>query len=156
MSVSHLNAPTRFIEVDGDRFAYRRWGKSSGAPPLFFIQHFRGGMDHWDPVITDGLAEGREVILFDARGISASSGGPRNRIEEMADDIAAESLGADIVIDYKNQAFESLLRDYDVVLNSQDKVTLEKSLKILKQGGNSYRSPVLRILDLLENRAQVG
>jgi hypothetical protein len=135
MSVSHLNAPTRFIEVDGDRFAYRRWGKSSGAPPLFFIQHFRGGMDHWDPVITDGLAEGREVILFDARGISASSGGPRNRIEEMADDIAAESLGADIVIDYKNQAFESLLRDYDVVLNSQDKVTLEKSLKILKQGG---------------------
>ena len=41
MSVSHLNAPTRFIEVDGDRFAYRRWGKSSGAPPLFFIQHFR-------------------------------------------------------------------------------------------------------------------
>lgn len=89
MSVSHLNAPTRFIEVDGDRFAYRRWGKSSGAPPLFFIQHFRGGMDHWDPVITDGLAEGREVILFDGRGISASSGTPRNRMEEMADDIAA-------------------------------------------------------------------
>ena len=82
-------APTRFIEVDGDRFAYRRWGKSSGAPPLFFIQHFRGGMDHWDPVITDGLAEGREVILFDGRGISASLGTPRNRMEEMADDIAA-------------------------------------------------------------------
>jgi pimeloyl-ACP methyl ester carboxylesterase len=56
---------------------------------LFFIQHFRGGMDHWDPVITDGLAEGREVILFDGRGISASSGTPRNRMEEMADDIAA-------------------------------------------------------------------
>jgi hypothetical protein len=29
----------------------------------------------------------------------------------------------------------SLLSDYDVVLNSQDKVTLEKSLKVLKQGG---------------------
>jgi pimeloyl-ACP methyl ester carboxylesterase len=41
------------------------------------------------PVITDGLAEGREVILFDGRGISASSGTPRNRMEEMADDIAA-------------------------------------------------------------------
>jgi NADPH:quinone reductase-like Zn-dependent oxidoreductase len=35
------------------------------------------------------LAEGREVILFDGRGISASSGTPRNRMEEMADDIAA-------------------------------------------------------------------
>ena len=46
-----------------------------------------------------------------------------------------KSLGADIVIDYKKQDFESLLRDYDVVLNSQDKVTLEKSLKVLKQGG---------------------
>jgi len=86
MSASHLNAPTRFVEVDGDRFAYRRWGKSSGAPSLFFIQHFRGGMDHWDPVITDGLAEGREVILFDGRGIAASSGTPRNRMEEMADE----------------------------------------------------------------------
>lgn len=88
MSENHLSAPTRFVEVDGDRFAYRRWGKSSGVP-LFFIQHFRGGMDNWDPAITDGLAAGREVILYDGRGISASSGTPRNRIEDMADDIAA-------------------------------------------------------------------
>ena len=88
MSETHLTAPTRFIEVDGARFAYRRWGNSSGVP-LFFIQHFRGGMDHWDPVITDGLAEGREVILYDGRGIAASSGTPRNRMEDMADDIAA-------------------------------------------------------------------
>jgi NADPH:quinone reductase-like Zn-dependent oxidoreductase len=46
-----------------------------------------------------------------------------------------KSLGADVVIDYKRQDFESLLHDYDVVLNSQDKVTLVKSLKVLKQGG---------------------
>jgi pimeloyl-ACP methyl ester carboxylesterase len=88
MSENHLNAPTRFIKVDEDHFAYRRWGKSSGIP-LFFIQHFRGGMDHWDPAITDGLAEGREVILYDGRGISTSSGTPRKRMEDMADDIAA-------------------------------------------------------------------
>jgi NADPH:quinone reductase-like Zn-dependent oxidoreductase len=47
----------------------------------------------------------------------------------------AKSLGADIVIDYKTQDFESLLRDYDVVLNSQDKTTLGKSVNILKPGG---------------------
>ncbi|EHP40992.1 alpha/beta hydrolase fold family protein [Cupriavidus basilensis OR16] len=87
MSDTHLNAPTRFIEVDGDRFTYRRWGKPSGAP-LFFVQHFRGGLDHWDPLLTDGLAEGREVILFNGRGVASSTGTPRNRIEEMADDIA--------------------------------------------------------------------
>jgi len=90
MSDTHLTAPTRFVEVGSDRFAYRRWGNnSSGQPPLFFLQHFRGGMDHWDPLMTDGLAAGREVILYNGRGIASSSGRPRTRIEEMADDAAA-------------------------------------------------------------------
>ena len=89
MSDTHLTAPTRFIEVDGDRFAYRRWGNTqSGQPPLFFVPHFRAGLDHWDPLLTDSLAEGREVILFNGRGIASSTGAPRNRIEDMADDIA--------------------------------------------------------------------
>jgi NADPH:quinone reductase-like Zn-dependent oxidoreductase len=44
-------------------------------------------------------------------------------------------LGADLVIDYKTQDFETLLSDYDVVLNSQDTKTLKKSLRILKRGG---------------------
>jgi pimeloyl-ACP methyl ester carboxylesterase len=89
MNHKHLSAPTQFVEVDGDQFAYRRWGNASTSqPPLFFVQHFRGGMDHWDPLLTDGLAEGREVILFNGRGIASSSGIPRNRIEDMADDIA--------------------------------------------------------------------
>ncbi|MEI5526520.1 alpha/beta hydrolase [Streptomyces brasiliscabiei] len=88
MSDTHVTAPTQYVEVDGDRFAYRRWGKSSGVP-IFLVQHFRGGMDHWDPLLTDGLAEGREVILFNGRGVASSSGAPRNRMEDMADDIAA-------------------------------------------------------------------
>lgn len=46
-----------------------------------------------------------------------------------------KSLGADIVIDYKTQDFETILKDYDLVLNSQDEETLEKSLRILKKGG---------------------
>jgi alcohol dehydrogenase len=45
------------------------------------------------------------------------------------------SLGADVVIDYKKEDFSHVLRDYDVVLNSLDKVTLEKSLRVLKPGG---------------------
>jgi len=45
------------------------------------------------------------------------------------------SLGADVVIDYKTQDFEDVLRDYDVVLNSQDARTLDKSLRTLKPGG---------------------
>ena len=46
-----------------------------------------------------------------------------------------KSLGADVVIDYKTQDFEDVLRDYDVVLNSQDGKTLEKSMRVLKRGG---------------------
>jgi NADPH:quinone reductase-like Zn-dependent oxidoreductase len=46
-----------------------------------------------------------------------------------------KSLGADIIIDYKKEDFETILKDYDVVLNSQDTKTLEKSLKVLKTGG---------------------
>lgn len=44
-------------------------------------------------------------------------------------------LGADLIIDYKNSDFENRLSDYDVVLNSQDQKTLEKSLRILQSGG---------------------
>lgn len=87
MSNSHLTAPTRFVDVNGDKFAYRRWGNSgTSQPPLLFLQHFRGGMDHWDPLMTDGLAEDREVILYNGRGIASSSGQPRTSIEDMADD----------------------------------------------------------------------
>jgi NADPH:quinone reductase-like Zn-dependent oxidoreductase len=46
-----------------------------------------------------------------------------------------KSLGANVVIDYKTQDFEDVLHDYDVVLNSQDRKTLAKSLRVLKSGG---------------------
>jgi NADPH:quinone reductase-like Zn-dependent oxidoreductase len=46
-----------------------------------------------------------------------------------------KSLGADIVVDYKKDAFEAILRDYDVVLNSLDADTLDKSLRVLRPGG---------------------
>ena len=47
-----------------------------------------------------------------------------------------KSLGADLVIDYRKDDFEKILRDYDVVLNSQDKVALAKSVNVLKPGGH--------------------
>ena len=38
--------------------------------------------------MTDGLAAGREVILYDYRGCASSTGVPRTLIEDMADDAA--------------------------------------------------------------------
>ncbi len=46
-----------------------------------------------------------------------------------------KELGADVVVDYKKNDFEKILSDYDVVLNSQDSKTLDKSFSVLKSGG---------------------
>jgi NADPH:quinone reductase-like Zn-dependent oxidoreductase len=47
-----------------------------------------------------------------------------------------KSLGADLIINYKTEDFSTLLKDYDVVLHSnREKIVLEKSLGILKKGG---------------------
>src|ERR1700739_5181126 len=65
--------PTRSVEANGIRFAYRRWGKQSGLP-LVFNQHFTGNLDNWDPAILDGLAKEREVIIFNNAGGASSTG----------------------------------------------------------------------------------
>ena len=70
---THQTAPTQFIEANGFRFAYRRFGKPGGVP-LVFNMHFMGTMDYWDPAVTDDFARDREVILFDNAGVSSSSG----------------------------------------------------------------------------------
>jgi pimeloyl-ACP methyl ester carboxylesterase len=70
---THLTAPTQLVEAKGIRFAYRRFGKPRGIP-VVLNQHFRGTMDYWDPAVIDGLANDREVILFDNAGIASSSG----------------------------------------------------------------------------------
>jgi NADPH:quinone reductase-like Zn-dependent oxidoreductase len=46
-----------------------------------------------------------------------------------------KDLGADVVIDYKREDFETVVRGYDVVLDSLGGATLEKSLRVLKPGG---------------------
>ena len=73
MTHTHVTAPTRFAEANGTRYAYRRFGEETGVP-LLFMQHFRGGLDHWDPAITDGFGRDRPVILFDNAGAASSSG----------------------------------------------------------------------------------
>lgn len=45
------------------------------------------------------------------------------------------SLGADVVVDYKKQAFETVLRGYDVALGTLKDDSVEKSFGILRRGG---------------------
>jgi pimeloyl-ACP methyl ester carboxylesterase len=95
---THHTAPTRFVEVDGIRFAYRRFGNPIGTPIVLF-QHFMGNLDNYDPAITDGLAKGREVILTDNAGVGLSTGAAPDTVGAMARDAAAliDALGLEQV-----------------------------------------------------------
>src|SRR5260221_9117030 len=75
-SRTHLSsgARTQFLEAKGGaRYAYRRFGSGPDLP-LLLLQHFTGTLDNWDPAVTDPLASGREVILFDNASVGRSSG----------------------------------------------------------------------------------
>jgi NADPH:quinone reductase-like Zn-dependent oxidoreductase len=102
------------------------------------------GLTAWQALIEKAsLQKGQKVF------IQAGSGGVGTLAIQLAKHIGAtvatttstdnvnlvKSLGADIVIDYRKDDFERVLSDYDLVLNSLDKATLEKSLRVLKRGG---------------------
>jgi pimeloyl-ACP methyl ester carboxylesterase len=72
-TANSVTAPTRFISVEGETYAYRRFGSGSGLP-LLCLQHFTGTLDNWDPALTDALACSREVILFESAGLGRSTG----------------------------------------------------------------------------------
>jgi NADPH:quinone reductase-like Zn-dependent oxidoreductase len=102
------------------------------------------GLTAWQALVEKAnLKRGQKVF------IQAGSGGVGTFAIQLAKHLGAvvatttstanidlvKSLGADIIIDYKKEDFETILKDYDVVLNSQDTETLVKSLKVLKTGG---------------------
>ena len=72
-SYTAVTVPTQFVEANGIRFAYRRWGRQAGIP-LVFNQHFSGNLDNWDPAVLDGLAKDREVVIFNNAGVASSTG----------------------------------------------------------------------------------
>ena len=81
----HQSAPTKFIDAGGTRYAYRILGNKPGIPLILF-QHFTGHMDNWDPRVTNGFAKSYTVILFDNKGVGASSGETPDNINQMAKD----------------------------------------------------------------------
>lgn len=70
---SNVTTPTQFVTTANETYAYRRFGGGAGLP-LVCLQHFTGTLDNWDPAVTDQLARGREVILFESAGLGRSTG----------------------------------------------------------------------------------
>jgi NADPH:quinone reductase-like Zn-dependent oxidoreductase len=102
------------------------------------------GLTAWQALIEiANVQEGQKVFIH------AGSGGVGTFAIQLAKHLGAtvatttsaanidlvKRLGADVVIDYRKDDFDEVLHDYDVVLNSLDKETLKKSLRVLKPGG---------------------
>jgi len=102
------------------------------------------GLTAWQALVEkSNLQKGQKVF------IQAGSGGVGTFAIQLAKHLGAtvattaseksfdllKNLGADFLIDYKTQNFEDVLIDYDVVLNSQDDKTLEKSFDVVKSQG---------------------
>jgi pimeloyl-ACP methyl ester carboxylesterase len=82
-TASNITARTQFLDIGTDRYAYRRFGAGSRRP-LLCLQHFTGTLDNWDPAVTDPLALGGEVILFDNAGVGGSTGEVPRTVAGMA------------------------------------------------------------------------
>lgn len=85
IGLTNSTVKTEFIQAGGIQFAYRSFGNDIDTP-LVCMQHITGTMDNWDPIVTNGLAQGRRVILFDNTGVGDSNGETPNNIQKMAMD----------------------------------------------------------------------
>src|SRR3954447_14821388 len=91
-----LTAENLSLEVGDVSFVYRRFGNAqTGVPALVMLQHFRGNLDNWDPALVDRLAQNRDVILVDNRGVGGSTGVVPENVTAMARDALAftDTLG---------------------------------------------------------------
>ena len=80
---TYAEALTERLTADsGIEYAYRDLG--DGDLPLVLLQHFRGNLDNWDPVLVDGLAGSRRVVCFDNVGVAATTGTTPSTVEAMA------------------------------------------------------------------------
>ena len=85
-----LTAKNLSLEVGDVSFVYRRFGNAqTAASALVMLQHFRGNLDNWDPALVDRLAQDREVILVDNRGVGGSTGVVPENVTTMARDALA-------------------------------------------------------------------
>lgn len=102
------------------------------------------GLTAWECLVNKGhLERGQKVF------IQAGAGGVGSFAIQLAKHLGAQvattcsernvelvrSLGADVVVDYTKEAFDDVLRDYDVVLDSLGGDFVERGFKVLRRGG---------------------
>jgi alcohol dehydrogenase len=136
----HIGAFAEYVSIDENDAALKPKNLSmveAASIPLV-------GLTAWQALVVKARLQNGQKIF-----IQAGSGGVGTIAIQLARNLGAtvatttgsagtqlvKDLGANVIIDYRKEDFETLLKDYDVVLNSQDNKTLEKSLQILKPDG---------------------
>jgi len=136
----HIGTFAEFISIDEKDVALKPTNISmeeAASIPLV-------GLTAWQALIEQSNVQNGQKVF-----IQAGSGGVGTFAIQLAKYMGAtvattaseksfevlKNLGADVLIDYKTQDFEDALIDYDIVLNSQDNKTLEKSFEVIKPGG---------------------
>src|SRR4051812_26620988 len=102
------------------------------------------GLTAWQALVERAkLKKGQKILIH------AGSGGVGTFAIQLAKHVGAtvatttstanvelvRRLGADIIIDYKKENFETVLHDYDVAFDTLGGETLEKSVRMLRPGG---------------------
>lgn len=78
------------VPIDDIEIAYRLFGQSQDVVPVLMIMGYGGLMEMWPPAIVEALAQTRQVIVFDNRGMGYSTSSDQDySIERFADDTHA-------------------------------------------------------------------
>lgn len=85
---TYTTVPTKFVEANGIKFAYRSYGKEGDIPVIYF-NHLTANLDNCDPRIMDSIAKYRQIISFDYRGVGATTGTQGTSLSDMAKDAIA-------------------------------------------------------------------
>ncbi|MCZ7356710.1 MAG: NADP-dependent oxidoreductase [Candidatus Methanoperedens sp.] len=109
----------------------------AAASPLTGVSAWQALVDHM------GLSKGKKILIHGgAGGIGtiaiqlAKNLGAYVATTASAKDLQyVKELGADEAIDYKNQSFDNLIRNYDAVFDTVGGETYVKSFTVLKKGG---------------------
>ena len=82
---TYATVPTKFVEANGIKFAYRSYGKDGDIPVIYF-NHLTANLDNCDPGIMDAIAAHRQIISFNYRGVGATTGKQGTSLPDMAKD----------------------------------------------------------------------
>ncbi len=129
-----------FVSADQKRTAHKPKKTNhieAASIPLAAVSAWQGLVDHM------GLSKGQKILIHGGTGgiggfaiqLAKHLGAYVATTVSTENKQLAKDLGADEVIDYKNQSFDEILHDYDAVFDTVGGETYVNSFKVLKDGG---------------------